>query len=79
MAAVQRMRDKAYTASNFKSGPQQTVTTASDNIVTAPTNGQTVYVPQYSAQGVYTQAQPTTEVTQPSSTIVTSMALRPAS
>jgi hypothetical protein len=71
MAAVQRMRDEAYNAGNLKSGAQQTVTTTdNNNIVIQPTDGQTIYVPQYNPEVVYTQAPATTVVTQPSTTTV---------
>jgi hypothetical protein len=72
MAAAQHLREEANAAGNLKSGPQQTVTTTADNaIVIAPTDGQTVYVPQYNPEVVYTQAPATTVVTQPSTTVVT--------
>jgi hypothetical protein len=72
MAAVQRMRDEAYKAGNLKSGPQQTVSTTNENdIVIQPTDGQTIYVPQYNPEVVYSEAPATTVVTQPSTTVVT--------
>src|SRR6185369_5013196 len=69
MASVQHLRAQAYAAGNLKSGPQQTVTNADNVIVIAPANGQTIYVPQYNPQVIYTQG-PTTVITQPSTTVV---------
>src|SRR5215469_9363315 len=69
MASVQHMRAEAYAAGNLRSGPQQTVTASADTIVIAPTDGQTIYVPQYNPQVVYTQG-PTTVVTGGGSTTV---------
>jgi hypothetical protein len=70
MASVQHLRAEAYAAGNLKSGPQQTVTNADNQIVIAPANGQTIYVPQYNPQVIYTQG-PTTVITQPATTVVT--------
>jgi hypothetical protein len=69
MASVQHMRAQAYAAGNLRSGPQQTVTNTDNQIVIAPA-GETIYVPQYNPQVIYTQA-PTTVITQPSTTVVT--------
>ena len=69
MASVQHLRAEAYAAGNLKSGPQQTVTNADNQIVIAPA-GETIYVPQYNPQVIYTQG-PTTVITQPSTTVVT--------
>lgn len=79
MASVQHMRAQAYAAGNLKSGPQQTVTQTASTIVIEPADGQTIYVPQYNPQVVYTQGPTTvvtnsgttTVVTQPSTTVVT--------
>ena len=77
MAAAQHLREEANAAGNLKSGPEQTVTTTADNaIVIAPTDGQTVYVPQYNPEVVYTQAPATTVVTEPSTTVVPSTTRR---
>ncbi|MCA8881189.1 MAG: DUF3300 domain-containing protein [Rhodobacteraceae bacterium] len=58
--AVQVMRQEAINSGALLSGPEQTVETepaadGSDVVVITPTNPQTVYVPQYSAQQVYPQ------------------------
>jgi uncharacterized protein DUF3300 len=79
MASVQHLRSEAYAAGNLKSGAQQTVSVANDAITIAPTDPQTVYVPQYNPTTVYTQGPTTvvtnsgttTVVTQPSTTVVT--------
>ena len=79
MASVQHLRSEAYAAGNLKSGAQQTVSVANDAITIAPTNPETVYVPQYNPTTVYTQGPTTvvtssgttTVVTQPSTTVVT--------
>jgi Protein of unknown function (DUF3300) len=77
MTSVQHMRAEAYAAGNLKSGPQQTVTQTGTTIVIAPTDGQTIYVPQYNPQVVYAQGPTTvvtggtTVITQPTTTVVT--------
>ena len=54
MAAVQRMRAKAYAAGNLKSGEQMKVVKESpDIIVIQPTNPQVVFVPAYNPAVVY--------------------------
>lgn len=54
MAAIQRMRAKAYAAGNLKSGQQIKVMKESpDIIVIQPTNPQVVYVPTYNPTVVY--------------------------
>jgi uncharacterized protein DUF3300 len=54
MAAVQRMRAKAYAAGNLKSGPEiKVVQQAPQTIVIQPANPQIVYVPVYSPTVVY--------------------------
>jgi hypothetical protein len=71
MASVQHLRQEAYAAGNLKSGPQQTVTNSSDGIVIDPADGQTVYVPQYNPQVVYTQGPTTVVTTGGATTVVT--------
>jgi Protein of unknown function (DUF3300) len=54
MAAIQRMRAKAYAAGNLKSGEQiKVVKESPDIIVIQPANPQTVYVPTYNTTVVY--------------------------
>jgi hypothetical protein len=54
MAAVQRMRAKAYAAGNLKSGPQiKVVQESPQTIVIQPSNPQVVYVPAYNPTVVY--------------------------
>jgi hypothetical protein len=54
MAAIQRMRAKAYAAGNLKSGEQIKVTQESPQvIVIQPANPQIVYVPTYNPTVVY--------------------------
>ncbi len=54
MAAIQRMRAKAYTAGNLKSGEQiKVVKESPDIIVIQPANPQIVYVPTYNPTVVY--------------------------
>ncbi len=54
MAAVQRMRAKAYAAGNLKSGPQiKVVQESPQTIIIQPSNPQVVYVPAYNPTVVY--------------------------
>jgi len=54
MAAVQRMRVKAYAAGNLKSGPQiKVVQESPQTIIIQPANPQIVYVPAYNPTVVY--------------------------
>src|SRR5271156_2331701 len=54
MAAVQRMRAKAYAAGNLKSSPEiKVVQESPQTIVIQPANPQVVYVPVYSPTVVY--------------------------
>jgi len=54
MAAVQRMRAKAYGAGNLKSGPEiKVVQETPQTIVIQPANPQVVYVPAYNPTVVY--------------------------
>jgi Protein of unknown function (DUF3300) len=54
MAAIQRMRAKAYAAGNLKSGQQiKVVKESPDIIVIQPANPQVVYVPAYNPTVVY--------------------------
>ena len=54
MAAVQRMRAKAYEAGNLKSGPEiKVVQETPQTIVIQPANPQIVYVPAYNPTVVY--------------------------
>jgi hypothetical protein len=54
MAAIQRMRAKAYAAGNLKSGPQiKVVRENPQTIVIQPSNPQVVYVPAYNPTVVY--------------------------
>src|SRR5579863_6289125 len=54
MAAVQRMRAKAYAAGNLKSGSQiKVVQESPQTIVIQPTNPQVVYVPVYNPAVIY--------------------------
>jgi hypothetical protein len=54
MAAIQRMRAKAYAAGNLKSGEQiKVVKESPDVIVIQPANPQVVYVPTYNPTVVY--------------------------
>ncbi|CAD0185835.1 hypothetical protein RUESEDTHA_02735 [Ruegeria sp. THAF57] len=55
MDAVQVMRDQAIDSGALISGPEQTVeVTEEETVVITPTNTETVYVPQYDPQTVYT-------------------------
>ncbi|WP_171240998.1 DUF3300 domain-containing protein [Ruegeria sp. HKCCA5491] len=55
MDAVQVMRDQAIDSGALVSGPEQTVeVTEDETVVITPTNTETVYVPQYDPQTVYT-------------------------
>ncbi len=55
MDAVQVMRDQAIDSGALISGPEQTVEVDEDEtVVITPTNTETVYVPQYDPQTVYT-------------------------
>ncbi len=59
MDAVQVMRDQAIDSGALISGPEQTVEVAEDEtVVITPTNTETVYVPQYDPQTVYTGPSP---------------------
>ncbi|MEI8153353.1 MAG: DUF3300 domain-containing protein [Hyphomicrobiales bacterium] len=55
--SIQRLRAKAETAGNLKSGKEQTVTTegagADRTVVIAPTNPEVIYVPAYDPNTVY--------------------------
>src|SRR5580700_7853235 len=54
MAAIQRMRAKAYAAGNLKSGPEiKVVQETPQTIVIQPANPQIVYVPVYSPTVIY--------------------------
>lgn len=53
MAAVQRMRQRAYAAGNLRSTPQETVIYQPANIVIQPANPTVVYVPTYNPWIVY--------------------------
>jgi hypothetical protein len=54
MAAVQRMREKAYAAGNLKSGSQiKVVQESPQTIVIQPANPQVVYVPVYNPTIIY--------------------------
>ena len=53
MNAIQRMRQKAQTAGNLKSTPQQTVEEQDNNIVIQPSQPDVVYVPAYNPWLVY--------------------------
>ena len=53
MDAIQRMRQKAQTAGNLKSTPQQTVQDQDNNIVIQPAQPDVVYVPAYDPWAVY--------------------------
>ena len=54
LAAVQRMRSKAYEAGNLKSNEQQKVTQDAEKIIIIePANPTVVYVPTYSPTVVY--------------------------
>jgi hypothetical protein len=57
MAAIQQMRARAQQSGQLRSGPQQTVTTQYHNgqsaIQIAPTDPQTVYVPEYQPSAVW--------------------------
>lgn len=53
MDAVQVMRQKAQTAGNLKTTPQQTVQTTGTTIVIQPADPQIVYVPAYNPWNVY--------------------------
>jgi hypothetical protein len=54
LKAVQSLRKRAVQAGSLKTSPQMTVTTdATANILIAPSNSQTVYVPTYNPTMVY--------------------------
>jgi uncharacterized membrane protein YgcG len=53
MAAVQAMRERAQSAGNLQSTPEQTVATQDSSIVIEPTSPDTVYVPAYDPWLVY--------------------------
>jgi len=53
MDSVQRLRQQAQAAGNLKNTPQQTVSTQDQDIVIAPANPQTMYVPYYNPTVVY--------------------------
>jgi hypothetical protein len=54
MAAVQRMRAKAYAAGNLKSGSQiKVIQESSQTIIIQPANPQVVYVPTYNPTVIY--------------------------
>src|SRR5580698_581490 len=53
MDAVQVMRQRAQTAGNLATTPQQTVATQDSNISIAPTDPDEVYVPAYNPWSVY--------------------------
>jgi|HubBroStandDraft_6_1064221.scaffolds.fasta_scaffold00377_17 hypothetical protein len=55
LEAVQVMRQRAQAAGNLQSTPQQAVNYEQGNIVLAPVNPQTVYVPVYNPWAVYGQ------------------------
>jgi hypothetical protein len=68
-ASIQRLRAKAQSVGTLKTTPQQEVETRKTSsgetvIVIEPANPQIVYVPQYNATTVYTQAPTTTVVVQ---------------
>lgn len=55
MDAVQVMRDQAIDSGALVSGPEQTVEVSDDDtVVITPTQSETVYVPQYNPETVYT-------------------------
>ena len=55
MDAVQVMRDQAIDSGALVSGPEQTVEVSDDdNVVITPTEPETVYVPQYNPETIYT-------------------------
>jgi hypothetical protein len=54
-ASVQRLRAKAQAAGNLQTTPQQVVSTGNNVITVMPSDPQTIYVPQYSPEVVYTQ------------------------
>jgi hypothetical protein len=54
MAAVQRMRAKAYATGNLKSGPQiKVIQESPQTIIIQPANPQVVYVPTYNPTVIY--------------------------
>ena len=54
LKAVQALRKRAVQAGTLKTSPQMTVTTdAASNILIAPSNAQTVYIPSYNPTVVY--------------------------
>ena len=55
LQAVQEMRQRAQSAGNLQSTPQETVNYDQGNIELAPANPQVVYVPAYNPWGVYGQ------------------------
>ncbi len=55
LQAVQVMRERAQSAGNLRSTPQETVNYDQGNIVVGPVNPQVVYVPIYNPWGVYGQ------------------------
>jgi hypothetical protein len=52
-AAVQRLRARAQAAGNLQTTPQQVVAAGNNVITVMPANPQTIYVPQYSPELVY--------------------------
>ena len=53
IAAVQKLRSKAYAAGNLKSSAEQQVVVKGDTYEIAPTNPEEVYVPRYDTSAVY--------------------------
>ena len=53
MDAIQRLRQRARTAKSLASTPQQTVSTADQEIIIEPVNPEIVYVPAYNPWCVY--------------------------
>jgi hypothetical protein len=53
LAAVQVMRQRAEAAGNLQSGPQESVSNYQNNILVAPADPQTVYVPSYNPWTAY--------------------------
>lgn len=53
IAAVQKLRSKAYAAGNLKSSDEQTVVVKGDTVEIAPANPEVVYVPRYDPAVVY--------------------------
>ncbi|MGA2226810.1 MAG: DUF3300 domain-containing protein [Syntrophobacteraceae bacterium] len=53
IAAVQKLRSKAYAAGNLKSSDEQQVVVKGDTVEIAPANPEVVYVPRYDPAVVY--------------------------